>query len=68
MKGKLLTIINISKNLFKGLLLHDPMLDSGTYDVVLRESQRKFDWNMSTNKGIGRFQAVFRCLSRKKVR
>ena len=42
------------------------MLDSGTYDVVLRESQRKFDWNMCTNKGIGRFQAVFRFLSGKK--
>lgn len=35
----------------KGILLHDPTLDSSLCELVLRESQKKFDWNMKTVKG-----------------
>jgi len=40
----------------KGILMHDPSLDKPQadgkiYDVVLRDSQHKFDWNMKTVKG-----------------
>ena len=39
----------------KGILMHDPTLDvpqddGELYDVVLRDSQHKFEWNMKTVK------------------
>ena len=35
----------------KGILMHDPTLDGTDKDVMLRDSQWKFDWNMETEKG-----------------
>ena len=34
----------------KGILMHDPTLDESGKDVMLRDSQWKFDWNMETRK------------------
>ncbi|CBY39877.1 unnamed protein product [Oikopleura dioica] len=35
----------------KGILVHDPSLDFSGKDVILRESQKKFEWNFNTIKG-----------------
>ena len=31
--------------------MHDPTLDDSDKDIMLRDSQWKFDWNMNTIKG-----------------
>ena len=44
------------KNAVEGILMHDPSLDKTNDDVILRESQKKFEWNMATVKGVGKFR------------
>ena len=41
----------------KGILVLDPTMGKQT-DIILRESQKKFNWNMNTIKGSGRYREI----------